>query len=66
MDSETLLKFAQSVGISSYSKAKDAAKERSRDKFMDKLLEDSGVTNRYKTKSDLEKAMRAAGIYFKF
>lgn len=66
MDSGTLTKFIQSVGVSDYSKTKRLATIRNRSELIGELLKDSGVTKNYNRTSDLEKAMQNAGIYYKF
>lgn len=66
MDSETLMKFIQSVGVRDYSKAKELAQMRNRTDLIDKLLDDSDVNKNYKSRSDVEKALKDAGLYYKF
>jgi len=60
------MKFIQSLGISNYSKAKELAQMRNRTDLIGKLLEDSDVKKNYKTRSDIEKAMKDTGFYYKF
>ena len=66
MDSDALMKFIQSLGISNYSKAKELAQMRNRTDLIGKLLEDSDVKKNYKDRSDIEKAMKDKGFYYKF
>jgi hypothetical protein len=66
MDSEELLKFIQSVGITDYSKAREISSLGDRNKLIQKLLENSSVRKNYDKSYKLEEALKQAGLYYKF
>ncbi len=66
MDSETLMKFVQSLGVSDYGKAKKLAAIRKKDELVGELLKNTDVIKNYKRESDIIAALQSAGIYYKF